>query len=240
MARPRRRERECKRADDVASTLARAAGTHRRRIWSDQRPAGVEAGVDLSIRWTVAVRVRRAFTYRDADRRRLARRLRGLKIVATQRVSKRLDRAAKRVDDEETISDLGADALSFDLRSMPDSLGSRGMGRGSRPVRRWRHDRKRRRPPATSASLRPSLAPVGPAETLPRSGVLFVRDPQARRAAHRLCPRAFVLSAGGPALVVADEPKCVRARAATTRSSSPTVTRPPPTLGLCSELHLRR
>jgi hypothetical protein len=31
------------------------------------------------------------------------------------------------------------------LRSMPDSLGSRVMGRGSRPVRRWRHDRKRKK-----------------------------------------------------------------------------------------------
>jgi len=49
------------------------------------------------------------------------------------------------VDDEETISDLVADALSFDLRSMPDSLGSRVMGRGSRPVRRWRHDRKKKK-----------------------------------------------------------------------------------------------
>jgi hypothetical protein len=82
---------------------------------------------------------------RDADRRRLARRRRALRIVATQRVSKPLDRAAKRVDDEETISDLVADALSFDLRSMPDSLGSRVMGRGSRPVRRWRHDRKKKK-----------------------------------------------------------------------------------------------
>ena len=82
---------------------------------------------------------------RDADRRRLARRRRALRIDATQRVSKPLDRAAKRVDGEETISDLGADALSFDLRSMPDSLGSRVMGRGSRPVRRWRHDRKKKK-----------------------------------------------------------------------------------------------
>jgi hypothetical protein len=49
------------------------------------------------------------------------------------------------VDDEETISDLVADALSFDLRSMPDSLGLRVMGRGSRPVRRWRHDRKKKK-----------------------------------------------------------------------------------------------
>jgi hypothetical protein len=56
-----------------------------------------------------------------------------------------LIRAAKRVDDEETISDLVADALSFDLRSMPDSLGSRVMGRGSRSVRRWRHDRKKKK-----------------------------------------------------------------------------------------------
>jgi len=88
--------------------------------------------------------LRRQRHVRDADRRRLARRRRALRIVATQRVSKPLDRAAKRVDDEETISDLVADALS-DLRSMPDSLGSRVMGRGSRPVRRWRHDRKKKK-----------------------------------------------------------------------------------------------
>ena len=49
------------------------------------------------------------------------------------------------MDGEETISDLVAEALSFGLRSMPDSLGSRAMGRGSRPVRRWRHDRKKKK-----------------------------------------------------------------------------------------------
>jgi len=49
------------------------------------------------------------------------------------------------VDDEETSSDPGAEALCFDLRSLPDSLGSRAMGRGSRSVRRWRNDRKKKK-----------------------------------------------------------------------------------------------
>jgi hypothetical protein len=60
-----------------------------------------------------------------------------------ERVLQALERA--RVDEEETISDLLRTHSPHDLHSIQVSLGSRTMGRGSRPVRRWRHDRKKKK-----------------------------------------------------------------------------------------------
>jgi hypothetical protein len=47
------------------------------------------------------------------------------------------------------VSSFGSSATTTaatpDSRLTPDSLGSEAMGRGSRPVKRWRNDRKKQK-----------------------------------------------------------------------------------------------